>query len=274
VRRAVAPQVLELATDVPDAARVVECFYHAAPATDRPATLRYRIERTAAGQALGLAPGKPPYGPANLAEVFAFLEWRATDDLLRRDHQPAFLHAAGVETAGGVILLLGTPGSGKSTLAAHLLAAGHRVWGDDLVRFAADEMMYSAVPRSFKLDDKSLSSIDLIRTICNTDTPGTLLAPGAWYVSPAAIRSAWEAPPGTPRGVVLLDPAAHDGPAQLERTSAAEAVIAATQTLIGPGTTRPQLTEERVLESLTDIVAWRGRGADPAGLAAAVAGAL
>lgn len=267
--------MLELSSDDPGggAARAVSCFFHAAPATERPPTLRYRIERAHGGLTLGLAPGKPPYGPASLGEVFAFLEWRATDDLLDHGGAAVFLHAGGVETDGGAVLLLGPSGSGKSTLVAHLLAAGHRVWGDDLVRFAAPDMTFSAVPRSFKLDDKSLSAIDLIRDLCNNAAPGTLLAPECWYVSPAAVRAAWEAPSGTPRAIVLLDAARHTGPARLEPMSAAQAAIEATQTLLGPGALSDPV-EVRVLESLSDVAAWRGSGADPAALARAIAAAL
>ena len=269
-----APHVLELTGDDAGLHRVVESFYHAAPPSDRPPTLQYRIEHGPGGQWLGVAPGQPLYGPAGAGEVFAFLEWRATDDLLKggRDQtgSDAFLHAAGVAMPGGPVLLIGAPGSGKSTLAAHLLARGHRVWGDDLVRFAATGHDFSAVPRSFKLDSKSLDDIDLLRQLCEQAVPGTLLAPDTWYVSPAAVRTSWEAPPGRPRALVILDSAEHQGRVRVVPMSAAEAAVRVTQTLLGgTGGTDAHLSL-RVLESLAEVEAYRGGGAGAAHLARAI----
>lgn len=268
-----APHVLELSGDDAALARAVDCFYHAAPSTTQPPTLRYRIGRTAGDRWVGAAPHQPLFGPAGLAEVFAWVEWRATDDMLHA--RPAagalFLHAAGVELPQGQVLILGEPGAGKSTVAAHLLAAGRRVWGDDLVRFAAQDLTFSAVPRSFKLDDKSLTHIDLIRQLCESGTPGMLLAPECWYVSPAAVRVSWEAPPGRPVALVMLSATGHHGPARLSPMSAALAAVRATQTLLGhgevPGTSPSEI---RLLDSLADTRAFAGAGGDPRTLSRAI----
>lgn len=232
--------------------------------------LRYRLERAGGGRYVALAPTKPPFGPVPLGEAFAFLEWRATLDLLRHPSPVAFLHAAGVEFGGGVALLMGVSGSGKSTLAAHLLASGHRTWGDDLVRFASGSLSYSAVPRSFKLDDNSISNIDLIADVCRRSVPGTFLAPECWYVSPAAVRSEWEAPFGRPHAVVLLDVADHVGPARVETMSTGAAAVEVTQALIGTGARDAGRLAVGVLESLRDVAGFRARGADPAALALAL----
>ncbi len=271
-----APYVLELTGDDAGLRRVVESFYHAAPRSDRPPTHQYRIERGPrdGGRWLGVAPGQPLYGPADAGEVFAFLEWRATDDLLHGEQSrrsgEAFLHAAGVALPGGPVMLIGAPGSGKSTLAAHLCARGHRVWGDDLVRFAAKRLEYSAVPRSFKLDSKSLGDIDLLRQLCEQAVPGTLLAPDTWYVSPAAVRTSWEAPSGRPRALVILDSAEHHGPVRLVPMSAAEAAVRVTQTLLGGTGGIDARLSLRVLESLAAVEAYRGGGAGAAHLARAI----
>jgi len=253
----------------------VNAFYHAAPVTDRPPSLRYRIGRAPGDRWVGVAPQQPLFGPTSVGEVFAFLEWRATDDLLRGTIPlgTVFLHAAGIELASGPVLVLGAPGAGKSTVAAHLLASGHRVWGDDLVRFAAGDLTFSAVPRSFKLDFKSLQQLELVRDICERHAPGMVLAPECWYVSPAAVRDSWEAPPGRPVALVLLDAARHVGPARVEPVSAAEAAVQATQTLLDPAgeeAGEERQLDVRVLESLADVRAYRGQGADPARLARAI----
>lgn len=266
-----APHVLELSADDAAPRRVVECFYHAAPASDLPPTRQYRLERSR-DRWIGVAPGQPVYDAATAEEVFAFLEWRATADLLSLPHTAgAFLHAAGVELAGGMVLLLGAPGSGKSTIAAHLLANGHRLWGDDLVRFATPDGTFSAVPRSLKLDSKSLNDIELFRRICLRQDVGTLIAPDTYYVSPAAVRDSWEAPPERPRALVVLDAAQHTGPVRLTPVSAAQAALQATQTLLG-GTAQivDARLATRVLESLADVKAWRGGGAGAARLARAI----
>ncbi len=271
--------MLELSADDPGAAHAVSCFYHAAPDSRRPPTLTYRIESAPDGLAYGFAPGKPPYGPSSAPDVFAFLEWRATDDLLRQPGEaggaPAtrFLHAAGAELPRGNLLLIGEPGAGKSTVLAHLLAAGYRAWGDDVVRFATSDMTFSAVPRSLKLDDKSLVDIELIKKLCADAAPGTLLAPGIWYVSPAAVRIGWEAPPGKPSALVALNAADHHGAVRLVPMSPAEAAIQASGTLMDRREAADG-TEERVIESLADVAAWRGIGGDPKGLARLIEAAL
>lgn len=249
----------------------MDCFYHAAPVSDLPPTHQYRIERSGDGRWAGTAPGQPLYRAATPAEVFAFLEWRATADLLTMPPAAgAFLHAAGVALSGGMVLLLGPPGAGKSTIAAHLFAKGYPVLGDDLVRFAAQRRDFEAVPRSFKLDSKSLSDIELLRQACEQQVVGTLLAPDSWYVSPAAVRTAWAAQPGRPAAVVVLA-AEHDGPARLERMSAAQAAIHATETLLGgAGAARDGGLATLVLESLADVKAWSGSGAGAAALARAI----
>ncbi len=71
------------------------------------------------------APGAPP------AEMRAFL-LSAVMGALVHAHRLLPLHASGVHTAGGCVLLAGPSGSGKSTLTARLMNAGYPLWGDDL----------------------------------------------------------------------------------------------------------------------------------------------
>jgi energy-coupling factor transporter ATP-binding protein EcfA2 len=268
----VAPEVLEFASDDPFAARALASLFHSASATAAEPTLRYLLRRSADGYT-ATGPGKPPFGPAGLGEAWSFLEWRATEDLLSSAGGDVFLHAAGISLRSGMVLLVGESGSGKSTLAAHLLARGHTAWGDDLVRFAPASGLFSGVPRSFKLDYNSLSSLPLVESKCAQGAVGTLLAPSWTYVSPAAIRRSWEAPSGRPSAVVLLQSPVRGQPPLVERVSEGVAAIRVSEALIGLRggdiETRGRLTVA-VIESLSEVVAYRARGGEPLALALAL----
>ena len=258
--------------DDPLARPVLLALYHAGELSDQPATLRYRIERQDGGW-IALAPGRPPYGPARLEEVFTFLEWRATEDLLA-SAGAVFLHAAGLRVGRRNVLLVGDSGAGKSTLAAFLLTRGHLAWGDDLVRFAPEERRFSAVPRSWKVDAKTLENLYLLSRLGADGAQGMVLASNVAYVSPATLRRRWRAPDGPVHIVVLLDAASHKGPAALERASDGAAGVTAARMLIGADVTRPGSEQAdlmvRVLEAMREVRAYRARGADPAGLAVAL----
>jgi hypothetical protein len=219
-----------------------------------------------------LAPSRPPFGPARLEEVFAFLEWRATEDLLAAGG--SFLHAAGLRLGGANVLIVGESGAGKSTLAAHLLARGHLAWGDDLVRFAPESGRFSASPRSWKLDANALLSIDLLSFLGAEALAGTLLASGVLYASPAAFRQDWRAPDGTPDVVLLLEKEGHQGPPRLEPVSEGEAALRTARMLIGGAAEQTEGNQAdrmlRVLEALSGVKAYRARGTPAAALAAAV----
>jgi len=278
VRRiAVAPQVLEFASDDPIAARVLGALYHAAPATTAAPTLRYALRRSARGSAAGwtaTAPARADFGPASLGDAWAFLEWRATEDLLNGAGADAvFLHAAGADLGGRLALIVGDSGAGKSTLLAQLMLRGHRVLGDDVVLFTATDGLFSAVGRSVKLDANSLRAMPLIAARCAAAAVGTLLAAGSYYVSPAAIRRSWAAEAGRPWAVILLDPRDRAGAPGLVRTSEGEAAVIVTEKVLGEaagGARRREDVTVRLLDVLADVAAYRATGSDPA----AVAGAL
>jgi hypothetical protein len=265
----VAPHVMQFASDDPIALFALRSLYHAAPQVTDPPNLEYRLDRTSAGYS-AWGPSQGMFGPAPLAEALAFLEWRATLDLVETPAQGiAFLHAAGIQLDGKLVLLVGETGSGKSTLAAILLSRGHPVLGDDLVRFATAGGLFSAVPRSFKLDAKSLSYLPLLAQRCSGAAVGTLLAASSFYISPAAIRRRWEAPAGKPDMVVFLDQKTRAGRARLEPMSEGEAAVRVVLALTG----RPQsagsgdgLVSE-LLRSLEDVAAFRAGGGDPWDLA-------
>lgn len=271
---AVGASVLEFTGDASATQRFIRELYHAAPATTAAPSLRYRIT-TDAGGSLGYAPGRPPFGPAPLEEIFAFLEWRVTEDVL---NAPAagevYVHAAGVVVGVHPLLIVGASGAGKSTLAAHLTAMGGRSWGDDVVRFALESGLFSAFPRSWKIDGKTLTDIDLISRRAADAAEGILFASSSWYVSPAAIRRDWSAEAGRPDAVVVLDGSRHDAPVRVERMSEGEAAVRVSTALLSAGAGRGPAWSEimvRVLEALRDVVAWRAGGGPPAALARAVA---
>jgi len=275
VRRvAVGACVLEFSSDAPTTDRINRALYHAAPETSAEPTFRYRIA-SRQGEYAGFAPGRPPFGPAALEDVFAFLEWRATEDILGAP-SPAdvCLHAAGVSVAGRRVLIVGESGSGKSTLAAHLAALGGPFWGDDVVRFALSSGDFSAFPRSWKVDDKLLKDIDLVDSTLTDTKDGIVLAAGTTYVSPAAIRREWANAPGRPDAVVLLDASTHGGDPRVERMSEGEAAVRVTTALLsaatGPGPAWSTFME-RVLGALREVVAWRAGGSPSRALARAVA---
>jgi len=273
VRRvAVAPQVLEFASDDPVAARALAALYHASPATSDPPTLRYALARGAGGY-VATTPSRPPFGPASLGDALAFLEWRATEDLLNAGSADSvFLHAAGAQVGQRLVLIVGDSGAGKSTLVAHLMVRGHRLLGDDLVRFATADGLFTAVGRSVKLDANALSRLPLIAAKCAAGVVGTLLAAGCWYVSPAAIRRTWQAPAGRPRAVLLLDAASRQGPGRLERSSDGEAAVYVTQKVLtaADGAAARKDVTVRLLDGLADVTAYRARGGDPAAVAEAL----
>jgi len=273
----VAPLVLEFASDDGVAARALEALYHAAPATDDPPTLRYTLRRTGTGPAAGYeagSPAQPLFGPASLTDAWAFLEWRATEDVLNAATADLlFVHAGAAVLGNRMVLLIGDPGAGKSTLVTHLMMRGHDVLGDDVVRFATRDGRYSAVGRSFKLDDKALRGMPLVAALCAAGTLGTLLAAGCYYVSPAAIRRTWHGSAARPWAVVLLDAGARIGASGVQRSSEGEAAVVASRKLLGgaalPAPVRAGATV-RLLESLEDAVAYRAVGADPARVAEAL----
>jgi hypothetical protein len=251
---------------------VIFSLYHAAPTSISTPTHRYRVERADDGW-LGLAPGRAPFGPARMEEVFGFLEWRATEDLLASP-DAVFLHAAGVRLGGRSVLLVGPSGSGKSTLAAHLFVRGHAIWGDDLVCFASHDRLFSAAPRSLKLDANTLESLSLIALLCYEGSQGTLLASNVAYVSPAAFRRRWRAPDGAADAVVLLDSSLHHGTAQLQRIGEGEAALTATRMLMGGGAAGNEQEHAnlmaRVLEAMSDMRAYRASGSPASALADAL----
>lgn len=223
---------------------------------------------------MAIAPNRPPFGPTSLEDAWAFCEWRATEDVLAAPGLQTVLHAAGVRVAERNVLLVGASGSGKSTLTAALWARGHLVWGDDLVRFASEDLHFGPFERSFKLDRKALSYLSLDSALGERAIPGTVLASDTLYVSPAAFRRRWEAPVGAADVVVRLDPSRRGGVARLEPTSEGAAAVEVSQALLGyarteSGRARPELAV-RVLEGLRTAVAFEAWGADPAALADAV----
>lgn len=191
------------------------------------------------------------------------MEWRATEDILQSAGRKTCLHAGGVRLGAANVLLIGASGAGKSTLTAWLMAAGNTAWGDDLVCFAPSDGSFSAFPRSLKLDDKTLSDLDLVHNPNGGLGDGIVLAPPVAYVSPAAFRADWEAPPGLADAVVLLDSERHTGQVTVESVSEGAAAIMASQSLIAGGDAGMEHTRLmlRVLEALADARAWRVSGA-------------
>jgi hypothetical protein len=268
---------LEFATDDPIAARSLQAMYHAATRTAADPTLRYGLHRSRAGSYVATSPERPLLTGASLTDAWAYLEWRATEDLLDGPAGGAvFLHAAGAEVGTRLVLIVGESGAGKSTLVAHLMLRGHRMLGDDLVRFAPQNCVFSSVGRSVKLDVNTLIHMPLIAAKCATSTVGTLLAAGCYYVSPAAIRRDWEAPPAKPWAVVLLDAGARGGRAGLARSSDGEAAVYVRQKVLSrePGTAAGAARSDDVtpplLESLAEVAAYRATGRDPAVIAEAL----
>ena len=266
---AVGTSVLEFECDDAPAQRCLRALFHAAPDAGGPATLRYHVVATPVGYR-AIAPGRPPFGPGTLEAVFAFLEWRATEDVLAAASGELFLHAAGVRLGRRNVLLVGDAGAGKSTLAAHLLVRGHLAWGDDLVRFALADALFYAMPRSWKLDRKALKGLPLVADLVANRCLGTVVADTVAYVSPAAIRRAWMAPPGGVDAIVLLDGSDHHGPAVVERVSEGQAAVRALRSLIAGPATDGEATHMHLATMLENVVAWRVRGADPAGAARAL----
>jgi len=256
--------------------KALRSLYHAAPeAAGAEPTLRYSLIASEGGF-IGRGTGRPPFGPASLEDAWSFLEWRATEDILAAEQRLVCLHAAGIRLGARNVLLIGASGSGKSTLAAHLMAAGHRAWGDDLVLFAPLEGVFSAFPRSLKLDSNLLSELSLVEQAVAANKEGTLLAHPVAYVSPAAIRSDWQAEPGRVDAVVLLGSDRHVGPATAERVSEGAAAILASQSVIAghrPETEQATLMIQ-VLEAMRDAAAWRVSGAGAGAVARALEEAL
>jgi hypothetical protein len=268
----VPPHVLDFASEDEGAAAALAALYHAAPETAAPPTLRYRLRRHGDDAWTAECPSRPPFGPAGLADAWAFLEWRAIEDVLN-DPGPhtVFVHAAGVSVGTRLLLLVGASGSGKSTLSALLLARGHTILGDDIVRFDCGTGQFDAVPRSLKLDNNTLDLLDLQSKRRVQSSPGTVYASDIAYVSPAALHGEWRAAPGRPWAVVVLGDAPHQGPATLRRCGEGEPAIRVIRSVLGAahraGALDPNGSLIRLVESLQDIVAFQAGGGEPPALA-------
>jgi hypothetical protein len=269
---AVPPHVLEFSSDAATAVPALDALYHAAPATNAPPTLRYALNRLGADTYIATSPSRPPFGPTSFGDAWAFIEWRAIEDILN-DPGPetVFVHAGGVRIGGRLVLLVGASGSGKSMLTALFLERGHPALGDDVLRFAPPEGVFSAVPRSLKLDANAFHLLTLETRTKALSSIGTLLAAGSHYVSPAALCPAWESQPGRPWAVVVLESAPHRGSAELERYSEGEAAVRLVQSMLGaefgPGAEARTEASLKLLESLGEAAAFRARGARPSALA-------
>jgi hypothetical protein len=99
-----------------------------------------------------------------------------------------------------------------------------------------------------------------------------LLAPPVVYVSPAAFRADWEAPPGQADAVVLLDSERHTGQVTVEPISEGAAAIMASQSLIAGGNAETERTRLmlNVVEAMSHARAWRAGGAGAQGVARAI----
>jgi len=183
----------------------------------------------------------------------------------------AFVHAAGVDVGGRLVLLVGASGSGKSTLTALLVSRGHRMLGDDVLRFSTQNAFFNVVPRSLKLDVNSFKYIDIRVSESEYSARGIFLAASTVYVSPVALCTEWEALPGRPWAVVVLDGTPHTGMAGLERRGEGGAAVRLIQSVLGAehrtGTDAVPATRLRLLESVGGAVAYEARGADPLALA-------
>lgn len=261
-------------SDDPAAKRALDALYHAAKPSKRTPSLRYGLLREQDGW-VARVPVRPPFGPAALEDAWSFLEWRATEDVLAAETKLACLHAGGVRLGKRNVLIIGQSGAGKSTLVAHLMAAGHTAWGDDLVCFAPEKGKFSGFPRSLKLDDKTLASLDLAARLVADQAGGTLLAPPVAYISPAAFRADWQAPDGPVHALVLLSADRHSGEATVDQASEGAAAIVATQSIIAGNDALERTTLMiKVLEAMRDATAWRVSGAAPAATARALEEAL
>jgi hypothetical protein len=176
-----------------------------------------------------------------------------------------------VRVADRLLLLVGPSGSGKSTLTALLMRRGNRMLGDDVVRFSRDSASFESVPRSLKIDAKTLPLMHLRFPDSGFAGGGIFLAAGTTYVSPVALCTEWESGPGRPWAVVVLESAPHAGPAGLERRGEGEAAVRLIQSVLGaahqPAGSSREGARLRLLESLDDAVAYQTRGGDPVALA-------
>lgn len=266
------PHVLEFSSAAAAAVPYLDALYHAAPSTDAPPTLCYALKQVGDDSYLATSPARPPFGPASLGDAWAFVEWRAIEDVLN-DPGPnlVFVHAAGVRIGARLVLLLGPSGCGKSTITALLLERGYPALGDDVLRFAPDSGVFSSVPRSLKLDDNAFCMLKLHTQKEAILSVGTVLAAGSHYTSPVALCPDWEAEPGRPWGLVVLEPAPHRGAAELERHSEGVAAVRLVQSLLGAefglGAAARSEASLALLESLRDVTAFHSRGAGPCTLA-------
>jgi len=266
------PHVLEFSSDDGDATSALGTLYLAAPTTDAPPTLRYGLSRVAPDSYLATAVNRPPFGPAPLGDCWAYLEWRAIEDVLN-DPGPdsVYVHAAGISLSDKLFLLVGGSGSGKSTLSAILLERGCAALGDDVLRFAPAQGVFHPVPRALKLDANALSILPLAAQRKLIDSVGTVLASGVWYVSPLAFGAGRLASPGRPWAVVVLEEAQHRGEPRLERSGEGEVAVRVVQSLLGAehgmGPGRRAAADLALLEAVGEARAYRAGGCGAADLA-------
>ena len=138
VRYAVGPVVIEVRSDLPDAASDLRHLY--AEYVDKPGRGRpvIRVEARATARLFGIprrftifGDGEELFPNLRPEEVLPYIEWAINYRVIARCRQFLQFHAATLARDGQGIMLVGQSGCGKSTLTAILAAQGWQYLSDE-----------------------------------------------------------------------------------------------------------------------------------------------
>lgn len=144
-----------------------------------------------------------------LGDLWVHVEMALAELLLRSVERVHILHGGALNREAGAVVFSGYGGAGKSTLTAAAAAAGHPVYGDDVVLLEWDTGVLRPFRRLLKVPDDSRRLLGLPRP----GGPLDELWPDATLYRPEDLGSTWADPAPVQAVLFPLRGGAEDGTA-------------------------------------------------------------